>query len=761
MLARLKKWIKAIIAQSVDNPAVAETESRQNESKASPPPVEEAVHPYFSDQPIRSKAEDRFNRWGFAKRIADTLATRKDPASLVIGLFGPWGDGKTSTLHLMEGALAEHPNVVLVRFNPWFFQSEELLLKGFFSTLAEALGKPLSTKKEDIGNLLEQYGGLLSVASISLANVVGLNLGDAAKSLGVSLSAVKLNELRDRIEKFLQEAGKRIVVLIDDIDRLDRNETHAIFKLVKLSASFNYTSYVLSFDDEVVSAALGDRYGAGDVAAGRRFLEKIIQVPLHLPPADEIELLKITFDGVEAALKLSGIVLTQDQSDAFARHFVDGIDPRLETPRQAKLYVNALTFALPLLKGEVHPVDLLLIEGIRIFYPKLYSAIRDNPEYFLQSQLHTYVANDAQRDRVAAIINEGLEGIRIQDKEQIRRFLLEVLFPRLKGMFGNVSYGPEWDKTWSQEQRICSDEYFKRYFSYSVPAGDVSDVELGRLLETLPAMSAEDVDGCLKNLAERDAVAKLIGKLRLRQGDMAPATAHSLAMAIARNGQLLPRERMPSWSTFRDAGSLVARLLKRVSDGQERETLAREIIAKVTPLSFGVECFLWIRRSERQPESDRIVAEDVEPQLGAKLVERIRGEADKLPLYQTFGEDAPRLYWLWGKYSDQRQVEEHLRAHFESNPDEVDAFLGSFVGYGLGMETGLRHRGDFDRREYDWLASIVSPDFVADFLKRRYGAELGAPEFYQEETIPFPRRIAHQFTYVHLKVCEEKAEKDG
>jgi predicted KAP-like P-loop ATPase len=205
----------------------------------------------------------------------------------------------------------------------------------------------------------------------------------------------------------------------------------------------------------------------------------------------------MTFDGVEATLKLTGITLTEDQSGAFSRHFVDGINPRLETPRQSKLYVNALTFALPLLKGEVHPVDLLLIEGIRIFYPKLYITIRDNPDHFLQR--HRGIANDAQRDRAVATINDGLEGSRIQDKEQVRKLLLEMLFPRLK----SVSYGPEWDKRWAREQRICSDEYFKRYFSYSVPVGDVSDVELIRLLESLPEMSADDVDRFLKGLVRK------------------------------------------------------------------------------------------------------------------------------------------------------------------------------------------------------------------------------------------------------------------
>jgi predicted KAP-like P-loop ATPase len=282
---------------------------------------------------------------------------------LVIGIYGAWGEGKSSVLVLMAQALAAgYGYIVPVPFNPWHFKSEEHLLRGFFATLASVLGRSLPTKRQKLGKLLKRYGALLSVVGV----------GDAATAVGRTWATVTLDELRGRLEKLLREAGKRVVILIDDIDRLDRREIQAIFKLVKLSANFEHTSYVLAFDDEMVAGALGEQYGAGGVEAGRGFLEKIVQVPLHLPPADQLELQKLIFAGVDAALSASGISLSTEQVEAFVCHFVDGIEPRLTTPRQVKLYVNALTFALPILKGEVHPVDQMLIEGIRVFYPKLY-----------------------------------------------------------------------------------------------------------------------------------------------------------------------------------------------------------------------------------------------------------------------------------------------------------------------------------------------------------------------------------------------------
>lgn len=710
---------------------------------------------YSSDQPINTRNEDRFNRWAFAERVADTLAGRSDAASIVIGLYGLWGDGKTSTLRLMEVALQNYAHVVVVRFNPWHFQSEEHLLKGFFATLAQVLGKSLPTMKEKIGKLFKDYGSLLSLASISIGNIVQVSPGEATKGLGEALSAVELDTLRSRIEGILADSGKRVVVLIDDIDRLDRAETQAIFKLVKLSASFNHMSYVLAFDDEIVAAAIGEKYGHGSLEAGRAFLEKIIQVPLHLPPPDEIALRQMTFEGVDAALTQSGITLSQENIDAFVRHFVDGLEPQLHTPRHAKLYANALTFALPLLKGEAHPVDLMLVEGIRIFYPRLYAAIRDNPEYFLNPGGDRH-QHEVQRQRAAAIIDVALEGLGVLDKEQIRARLLEVLFPRLSSM----GYGHDWDKRWEREQRICSDKYFKRYFTYSVPPGDVSDLEVERFLEAIATMSPADVDEALKAFAAGSAIPQLIRKLRNRENDVEATAARSLALAVARNGMLVPRERamlMSDW-TFRQAAILVTHMMRRVAAGENRETLVDQVIKEAQPLPFSLECLRWIHHDEKEPEEKRLISSAAEERISAALAERIGTEAAKSPLYETFGRDAPWVYWFWNKQDGGDAVAAHLRARFEEHPDEVDSFLDTFVGEAWGMESGLPHSADFDRENYDAVARLIDPGFLMTTLKQRYGAELDAPEHYHGSETPLARRIAHQFAFIHLKVEEEKTQ---
>ena len=96
----------------------------------------------------------------------------------------------------MQEELKTHGEIIVVRFNPWHFQTEDLLLRGFFATLADAMGRSLPNMKEKAGSLLQKYGSVLSLASLSLGGVVQVSPGEAAKGLGDAMSNVGLDELR-------------------------------------------------------------------------------------------------------------------------------------------------------------------------------------------------------------------------------------------------------------------------------------------------------------------------------------------------------------------------------------------------------------------------------------------------------------------------------------------------------------------------------------------------------------------------------------
>jgi len=718
---------------------------------------DDAKDQYIADQPIASKSEDKFNRAPFATRIAETLATRSDPSSIVIGLYGPWGDGKTSVLEMMQEELKTHDEIIVVRFNPWHFQTEDLLLRGFFATLADAMGRSLPNMKEKAGSLLQKYGSVLSLASLSFGGVVQVSPGEAAKGLGDAMSNVGLDELRSRIEGMLDEAKKRLVILVDDIDRLDRDETHAVFKLVKLSASFRHTAYVLAFDDAVVSAALGERYGAGGASAGRAFLEKIIQVPLHLPPVDENSLRHLALEGVDNALNHAGITLTQPQVDTFVRHFDDALLPHIETPRRAKLLSNALLFALPILRGEVNPSELMLIEGIRVIYPELYAAIRDNPVLFLQGE-HEAWRNQRQDavSRIDTLIRQATPMLLDDERAVVRSRLLEPLFPRI----GNMGYGGEWDPIWAGEQKVCSTQYFKRYFTYSVPVGDVPDSHVAALCESAAQASPAVRRALLEAFAARQGLPRLVARLRQREATMTAEQATALIATFAANGDLLPRERgmMVLADTRAKAGMLIAGLLRQIPSPEDRQAEAERAIRMAMPVGFAMECIRWIRNYEDTPPERRVLADEGEAPLREILTARIEQANAEASLYTSHPKDTQSLYWAWVHGTSQEHVREQLITTFDEHPEELDSFLACYVGEAWGMESGLPRPADFRREQYNSVTNILPGEYVAANLRQRYGPELDTPQEYPPETMTQSRRVAHQFMGVHLYVSQHPPE---
>jgi predicted KAP-like P-loop ATPase len=548
---------------------------------------------YTDDAPITTRDADRFGRWPFAERVANVIATRTEPASIVVGIYGPWGDGKTSVLNMMSQTLASHSNVVIVPFNPWNFESEAQLIRAFFDTLSDAIGKTLSTKAEELGKFLGKYGGVLSMASLPF----GLDAGATAMAAGDKLSNVELDELKERVGKILVEAGKRVVVFIDDLDRLDRGEIHAILKLIKLSASFQNTAYVLAFDDEMVAASLGERYGAGDVAAGRNFIEKIIQVPLHLPDAEAVDLRQLTFEGVDEVLSTNSVTVSEDEAEAFALHFQEGILPSLHTPRQVKRYLNAIRFAVPLLKGEVHVVDQLLLEALRTVYPELYLSMRANEDVYTgHSFSKGYGDGTKQKEAAKATIEIGLKGLTTESRAAAVH-LLKALFPRLEGIFGNTNYGADFESTWARGRRIASTDYFRRYFQYAVPRRDIADNDVDAFIRAANGGDEGKTNDFLVAVTDRQAWSRALDKLFARRPELNELGARTAAIALASISEKIPYER----GMFADimaarnrAASLAVAMIQSISDQKNRIDLAGHVVDVATALSFGTECLRWL-----------------------------------------------------------------------------------------------------------------------------------------------------------------------
>lgn len=681
-----------------------------------------------SDRPIQKSAEDRFGRWNFAQRVAQVIAGRNDSSSLVVGIHAPWGEGKTSVLNMIVEELNKHEHILVIHFNPWRFPDETQLLKGFFKALADVIDATLETRGEKLGEVAKKYAGLLAPVSL-----IGFNASDMVKSAGEISPAATLEQLKVRIENALKESGKRLVVVMDDIDRLDREEVQATFRLVKLSADFPNVAYILAFDDTRVAEALAEKYGSAE--AGRAFLEKIVQVPLPLPPASLKARRALALDGIVSALKLADIELTSEQKNRFVDVFDKAFLHRIGTPRQAKRFANAMTFALPILRDEVETVDLILLEAIRAFYPKLYASIRENEEIFLGTVFDWAVNKSDVESRVSDTLEAALIGLNHQDN-QAARLVIQELFPKTNasGLFSPDSYGGEYNAVWAREKRIASKHYFYRYFTYGVSPDDISDKEIEEFIHSIPAKDIDFVIARIKELASNERGDVLIEKLRAFEDSLPIDTAKPLAKGIAQSGDVLPQshptDRFFGLGASAQASAMLRHIIGSFTELSERESFALEIANVIQPLPFAFDYTRWMRPLKRDYYSEEkvaVVSTDCEHEINKRIALRIATEARSVALEEKYPLDVQGLYRFWA-FHDKDSFRTYLESRCSEQPDSVAGFLVGYLGIDPSSTSDKPLHLMDEKSWYESLAAIIAPRTILSALKHSF-PEIETQEF--------------------------------
>ena len=724
---------------------------------------------FSNDRPLSSKADDKLNRAPFAERVAAVLRGLPTGTGMVIGIHGPWGDGKTTVLNMLRCELELDAGTVVRDFNPWRLSDEEAMLRGFFFMLAAAIGESLSTKLERTkagagkwakrARLVTRPAGWFSKTAESVDEVLA-KFGEVA----LSGDTVGLEDLRARIDALLKKADKRIVVLVDDIDRLDRDETHTLFRLIKACADFPNVCYVLAFDDVAVARSLGQRYGAGDEASGRAFLEKIIQVPLKLPVAMKEDLRALCFQHVDQAIAVAGLELTKNDAGGFLSGFDRGISIRVDTPRAAKRYGNGLMFALPMLRGEVNIVNLLLIEAVRAFYPAIYDIIRANHEEFSGTDSdRTRGRNDGPR--CAALLRPEVDALSAEEQEAIKS-LLGSLFPRLGSAYGGGAYGADWLSSWAEAKRICSPDYCPRYFSYSVPMNDVRDSEIDALYARAAKETWAEVGQDIAGFFAGGKARRVIERLRQHEESTSPEAVASLCRAIAANASLIPNP--SSLFSFAEpvsqAGILISRLIERLPAGEPRLTLAKQVIDAADPLWFGAEVIRWLHVTDDADKADRnTLTKDQVESVRKALVARIKARAAAgEPLFDVDVAQEQSLLFEWRRVEGREPVQSHLSSVFVADSEKIGLFLQAMAPHAWGEGDVVPRVGEIGASQLKNIRLIYDLDALAHLIRQHLPGDFENPQWFPDRSSSVEQRLAEQFIFVYDKWRSEgEPPEDG
>lgn len=376
------------------------------------------------DNPLN--APDTLGRSSFAERLCESLESWASQESLVVAVYGPWGSGKTWLLNRIEDRLLGSKGVAVCRFSPWQFESNEQIATEFFGAVLDELekieeadaGDTTSAKRAELWRTLGQivtvgHLGIAATAAVfridgGIPNALGsvgrlLEMGEKEARGGVEIPSV--SELRGELLRLFGSPGiPRILVTIDDLDRLEVEQIQMILRLIKTTADLPNLNYLILGERTRIATALNPISGN----AGDSYLEKLVQIPLTLPQAPESEIRGRLWDGLEKIADGCNYDLNSqvERFESFWRQFLRS---KLKQYRSVHRLLTITSFHCRSLTKdgelEVDLLDLLGIDFIRLFAPKLYERIADDPldeGWFLASR-QAPARNEEQQDSVAAL----------------------------------------------------------------------------------------------------------------------------------------------------------------------------------------------------------------------------------------------------------------------------------------------------------------------------------------------------------------------
>jgi KAP family P-loop domain len=571
-----------------------------------------------ADAPIRSLSEDRLGRRSFAQALAAEVMAAPAARGYVMGLTGPWGSGKTSILNMVIDAIGDQ--AVVVHFNPWMFSGTEALVSSFFAEVGKQLARK-EAKLKGIANRLATYGQLLS----PLAAVVGAGnaVQGAAATVKALTEALSVFEQHQELRTMLEELGKRLIVVVDDVDRLRPDEVLDIVRLVRLVGDFPNTLYLLAFDRHRVEECLGE----GNAGRGRAYLEKIVQVTHDVPAARQPDVITMFISGL--APLLDDLPAGPFDAGDWQNILTFVIRPLLTTPRHVQRLLGSLSMTMRLVGDEVAVPDLIGMEAVRVLHPALFEALVSVADHLSVSigldDQDGYQRGRSVADSPIAPMHAAAPGF----AEAVCRWL----FPAARNYFENMHYRSEWEGVWRRQRKVASSSVFRFYLERQLPDGVVParavDEALSlltrsaQLRQFLSSWSADE----LLDLIERMNPA--IEELPVDGNAMDKDPARIALPVLLDLLPKLPEDLGP----FRPHGAMILmrpvhRFLQRIPDENARAAVVRSVFADTSRLSSRL-MLLWVvghRPNIGAALIDATVAAELEDELRGTLMTQAPGD---------------------------------------------------------------------------------------------------------------------------------------
>lgn len=439
------------------------------------------------DLPIYKAEEDRLNRARFAKELVGALNRTWFSTSFTIGLYGPWGSGKTSLLNMIVDEIEEnHLDIIVFRFNPWLCSDEHELITQFMKQLANAIKKSDNSALSDLYESIVKYGDLFDPFVKFLPSLFAFEGGEAISGFWKGVKSkidqreADVQTIKDNIIKILNKKECKVLVTIDDIDRLSDEEIISVFKLVKSVGDFPSMIYLLAFDFDIVVRALKN-VQHGD---GSEYLEKIIQVPFEIPSVNLRSIHIELYKRLEELTHEYNYEIYNNDERSYFDLIEYGVGNYINSFRDLNRFFNVLILKASLLRSEVNLVDLMGITCLQVFEPIAFSKLKYCKSLFT-GQVNYYFAShlDETRNAIKEKVREICK-IDSNKRPETISMILAILFPKVDDAMGKYCcrYTTVDSNIGLKNRKIYIEECFNRYFSFSIGGSTLRNSDIKYLI---------------------------------------------------------------------------------------------------------------------------------------------------------------------------------------------------------------------------------------------------------------------------------------
>ena len=407
----------------------------------------------ITDMPCTSEEEDLLEISKYVKGLGKFIRECQTPMSIAIQ--GDWGTGKTSTLNLLKKNLEADKDtngIKCVFFNTWQysqFNMEDSLYVSFVHNLVKQCGG-----NDEILKTVAGFGKL------AFFKAIDWKFGTNASEILDGFEKAKkdqmesVSKLQEDFAELVKKTGKRLVIFIDDLDRLNPEVAVELLEIIKLFVNVENSIFVLAIDYEVVVKGVRKKYGESlSEEKCRNFFDKIIQLPFKMP-VERYNLTELVRKAVQEQTHMT------DEGVNIVAEFIS--DVMGTNPRTFKRLVNAFFLINSVNEigeeaesktKEINDVLMFCSLCIQMCLPKLYELmvtastkkqLKELLEVKAAEEIRAYVTKYfIDMEETDKEFNEIIKGIRLFHEEVLNpvseKFKEEVVLEALFGLLAVTS----------------------------------------------------------------------------------------------------------------------------------------------------------------------------------------------------------------------------------------------------------------------------------------------------------------------------------